>query len=122
LFLPGNTIFLKKYSPVGSDTLFYTTLPSSERHNLDSFVKKTDTFSDSLEDVNPGEERFALYLDYGNERHALYVHSLHPPKAFAKFDNWINKINDSLNFILIDTSIKFKDDQIIHKVLDKNSR
>ena len=76
---------------------------------------------DSLEDFNQGEERFSLYLDYDNERHSLYVHSLNPPKAFLEFNNWINKIRDSLNFNFIDTTIKFKEDKVIHDAIRKKS-
>ncbi len=120
-FSQSNTIYLKKYSRLNTDTIFYSILPLSERSRINSFLKTADLMPvDSLNDMNSGEEMFAYYLDFGNETHSFTMHRLHPPLTFVKFNSWINKIIDSLDFKIIDTTIEFKDDEIIHTGMKKN--
>jgi hypothetical protein len=122
LFTQVDTMFVKKYTLSGRDSLFYAIFPTSDRSILNEFVRLTDSLPlDSLEDMNSGEERSSIYLDYGNERHSLYIHSLNPPKVLDKFNNWINKLMAS-QLIQIYKYIAFKDDDIIHEVIRINRR
>ena len=120
LFLQNDTIYLKKNSDSKADTLFYAILPSTGRSNINMFIKKIDSLAmDSCQDFDSGDVRFSLYLDYGNEKHNFFIHSLHPPMVFKKFNNWVNKIIDSLKFNIADTSIEFVEDKKVNEIIFK---
>lgn len=120
LFLQNDTTYLKKYSDSKADTLFYAILPSSGRSNINMFIRKIDSLPiDSCQDFDPGDARFSLYFDYGNEKRNFYIHSLHPPVVFNKFNNWIDKIIDSLKFNIADTSVEFVEDKKVHGIIVK---
>jgi hypothetical protein len=123
LFTQANMIFIKKYAVDNNDSTFYANLLSSERDHIDGFVKVSDMLpNDSLEDFNHSEVRFYIYLNYVNEKHSVYIHSLNPPKAFNNFNHWVNQVRDSLKFVFIDTTIRFEEDQIIHETMKKTDR
>lgn len=123
LFSQSDTVFLKKYSRLNSDTVFYSILPDSGRSVINTFIININTSAfhpskpDSIEDFNPGKVKFSLYIDYSDENQHVTFHSLHPPLAFKKFNRWINKIIENLPFKVADTTINFKEDKKIHEAM-----
>lgn len=125
LFSQTDTFFLKRYSHSNIDTLYYSILPDSGRSIINIFVIKINSLAfDSLkfhplEDFNSDKVKAFLYFDYPNGYTDINIHSLHPPIAFKKFDNWVNKIIENSQFNFADTSINFKEDKNIHEAMNK---
>jgi len=77
---------------------------------------------DSLEDLNLRQGWFIIYLDFGREKHTTGIPDLHPSAEFKKFNGWVNKMMDSLSFIPLNKKLTFKEEETIHKIIEKNSR
>lgn len=123
LFTQSDTFYIKKYSSSNIDTLYFSDLPNYSRTEIDRFVRTINhTPLDSMMDFKSMSDAFFYYLDYGNEEHTIHLQSEKPPKAFSRFNNWINRIRDSLHFTMINNDIKFKEDSAIHETLRENSR
>ncbi len=114
LFSQSNTVFLKKYSHFNNDTVFYSILSDSDRSIINAFVISVNSSvfhpskPDSIEASNPDKAKFSLYIDYSDENQYFDFDSLPPPIAFKKFNSWVNKIIEKLQFNYIESVVRLE--------------